>query len=64
MKYVCRVCGTEFADLPKLIKHFESVHRDLLPEWFTIMKLEGRRPRLWRAYRDLCEEGLARGVRG
>jgi len=47
--------------LRQLVLHFEIQHPDLLPSYYHIFKLEGKRLGLWRVYRDLRDAGLVRG---
>ena len=61
MIYRCLVCGKGFRALSDLISHFAEHHPDLLPGWYWVLRYEGRRPGLWRVYRELRIAGLARG---
>ena len=59
--YICQLCGAVLMSLRQLVLHFEIQHPDLLPSYYHIFKLEGKRLGLWRVYRDLRDAGLVRG---
>jgi hypothetical protein len=56
--YRCKLCGREFGSLSAWYNHLIRVHPESEPEWSRTLRLEGRRPQLWKVLQDAEAAGL------
>jgi hypothetical protein len=56
--YRCKLCGREFGSLSAWYNHLIRSHPESEPEWARSVRLEGRRPQLWDAFKDAEAAGL------
>ena len=60
--YRCKLCGREFGSLSAWYNHLIRSHPESEPEWSRTLRLEGRRPPLWKVLQD-AEPELAERFR-
>jgi len=64
VKYYCTVCGSSFSYLAAWYHHLVHRHPELEPAWAKVVRLEGRKPKLWEVLWDAWEAGLVVVERG
>jgi len=58
--YRCKLCGKEFFGLKAWYNHLIRSHPESEPEWSRTLRLEGRRPQLWKVLQDAEPEAVER----
>jgi hypothetical protein len=56
--YRCKLCGREFGSLSAWYNHLIRLHSESEPEWSRALRLEGRKPPLWKVLQDAEAAGL------
>jgi len=61
-KYRCKICGAVYDSPTDCALHIFYEHNQ--PDWARVIYLHfGRRPGVWRMYRDLKQDGVLEVVR-